>query len=467
VGYLALTALSLSSLSGFAYDEVYEDDGRRRPAYELLQRRLGWDPTYPPRAVAERLGRNPLGDDHAVLPVPLALGSDDYRVITDGVAQRARALQAFYVDAFLGEQQYLHSGTSLTSKLLDEMLAAVGMSVDYFRVWWQDHDRAEARFVYGPDLVRSQTGRWVVLEDNVGCVGGCADAHYVTDAYFRAADAPIDPPQVDLVRAIEHWLATLKLAPDDPGVVAVLSDGDTLREYVPARFEEDKRRAELLRGMGIAVIDDDAFEKACRQAHTYPNALTAIVNIGVISPETWPVFRDVAFGQRHTPILNAPGTVVLGHKALLPYVDDMTRFYLDEDPILGSPETLLLRQRGLPDDVEDWVVKTATGCRCDGVFVLRWQQPDKVAALGQLVRHSWTSQASVAQRYVEPSRIVTGGEAGATYRVEVRALAYVTGWQEVVVSEQTVGKLAASDPPGLLNDVFRHASYAAVIRSDS
>jgi hypothetical protein len=445
-----------------AYDEVFDAGGRRRLPYHRLQSRLGWDPISPPESVEGRLRDRPLGDDHSLLPVPLVLDEEDQRTLTHGVGQRARALQAFYADAFLGDQSYLGSGTSLTARLLDEILAAVGTSVSYFRSWWKGHDATEIRFVYGPDLVRDSAGRWQVLEDNVGCVGGCADAHYVTDAYAQAVGPALARRRPDLSQAVANWLGTLGLAPDDPGVVALVTDGDSLDEYLPTRFDEDDRRATLLRDLGLNVVDDAELGRACQTARG-SSALKAIVNIGVFSPATWELFRDLAFGQRHTPSLNAPGTIVLGHKALLPYVDEMIGFFLDEEPILGSPRTLLLRTDDLPPDVDNWVVKTGIGCRGDGVFVLRWQQPDQLSALEAVVRGSWPDRAAVAQQYVEPSRIATDVRTAASYRVEVRALGYVTGWQQVQVSEQSVAKLVPDEPPGLLNDVFQHASYAPVV----
>lgn len=445
------------------YDEVCDDHGQRRPAYQRLESRLGWDPINPPDSVLQRLSGRPLGDDHSVLPVPLVLGDEDHRTLADGVAQRARALQMFFADTFLGEQGYLSSGeTSLTVALFDEMLAAVGTSVDYFRTWWRGHQPTEIRFVYGPDIVRDETGRWVVLEDNVGCVGGCADAHYVTKAYAQLTCPALPQSPPDLSRIVKEWLHTLGLAPDEPGVVALVTDGDSLGEYLPRRFHEDDRRAALLRDIGVAVLSDARFAETCRAA-TGTGKPKAIVNLGVFSATSWELFRDVAFGQHHVPTLNAPGTIVLGHKALLAYLDEMIAFYLGEEPILGTPQTLLLRTGELPRDLDKWVLKTAIGCRGDGVFVLRWQPPAQLSALKEMVRGSGPGQAAVAQRYVEPSRIAVGGATAARYRVEVRSLGYVTDWQHVAVSEQSVGKLVSDEPPGRLNDVFQHASYAPVI----
>ena len=445
------------------YDEVRGADGRLRPSYGRLEQRLGWDPACPPTAVRERIARRPLGDDHSVAPVPLALSETDHRTLYDGVAQRARTLQQFYVDSFLGEQAYLHSGTPLTPALLDEMMSVIGTSVDYFRAWWRGHDPNEVRFVYGPDLVRDPGGRWRIIEDNVGCVGGCADSHFVSAAYRQAAIDPERQPAPELSRAVSSWLDSLSLAPGDPGVIALVSDGDSLDEYLPATFAEADRRARLMRDLGIAVLDDHEFEQACQRGQRRPDALRAVLNIGVTTGTTWPLLRDVAFGQRHAPMLNAPGTIVLGHKALLPFVDDMIGFYGLGQPLLTTPHTTLLTDGLLPEGDGDWVVKTATGCRCDGVFVLRWQQPNALEDLRRALRGSWPANAAVAQQYVEPSRLTLDGDCPCSYRVELRAPAYVTGWQQVSVSRQVVANLVPDDPPGRLNDLFNGASYGAVI----
>ena len=77
----------------------------------------------------------------------------------------------FFADVFLGEGRYLHSGTELTESLLDDILASIGTSLTQLRQWWIGHDPETVRFVYAPDLVREPSGRWVVIEDNIGCVG--------------------------------------------------------------------------------------------------------------------------------------------------------------------------------------------------------------------------------------------------------------------------------------------------------
>jgi uncharacterized circularly permuted ATP-grasp superfamily protein len=449
--------------AGPPYDEAFDDSGRPRPAYVALARRLRWDPLHPPGAVVQRLRGQPLGDDHRMLPVPLALDDAEYRSeIQAGIAQRARALQMFFADVVLDEGRYLHSGTELTRSLLDEILASEGTSLNELRHWWSGHNPSDIRFVYGPDLAREPSGRWVVLEDNVGCVGGCADSFYVFEAYQRATGLPAGPcSRPDLAFAVSRWLESLGVAPHEPGVLALLSDGDYLDVYLPTRYEEDDRRIRLVQQLGVQIVDDDDFARLCEGGVP----LKAIVNIGVPSSRTWSLTLNVAFGQHKVPILNAPGTSVLGNKALLPFVSEMVEFYCREDAILQVPPTVLLRDGLLPTDHDGWVVKAAAGCQGTGVFILRAQAPDSLDAVRASIRTSWPTEAAVAQRYIELSRLWTARPSGAhTYRVEVRALAYVLGWQDVFAGEQSLGKLVSSSTPGELNNVARGGSYVPVIR---
>lgn len=461
-----MTLLTADTWNGCPYDEALDDDGHYRPAYEALRQRLGWDPLCPPSAVVERLSGQPLGDDHQLVPVPLALPDSEYRQeIQAGVAQRARALQMFFADVFLGEGRYLRSGTELSESLLDDILASVGASLAQLRQWWIGDDRETLRFVYAPDLVREPGGRWIVIEDNVGCVGGCADSYFVLETYIQATGlsaARLFPP--DLSHALRLWLDTLGLAPGDAGVVAMLSDGDALAAYLPKRFKEDRRRIQLVRQLGVQIIDDAEFERVC-QGPDARARLKAVVNLGVPSRKTWWLIHDVAFNQLRVPLLNSPGTLLLGHKAFLPFVEEMVSFYCGEEPILQSPPTRLLRDGLLPKDLDNWVLKTATGCQCDGVFVLKSQPPAQLKELKGLVQGSWPKNPAIVQRYVEPSRlrIVKPGR-GKTYDVELRALAYVIGWQHVFVGEYSIGKLVLTGNSNRVQTVFSGGSYGPVVR---
>ena len=55
-----------------------------------------------------------------------------------------------------------------------------------------------------------------------------------------------------------------------------------------------------------------------------------------------------AYRAGHVTIANAIGTGIADDKSIYPYVPDMIRFYLGEEPLLVNVPTRILRQ---PDDL--------------------------------------------------------------------------------------------------------------------
>jgi len=244
----------------------------------------------------------------------------------------------------------------------------------------------------------------------------------------------------------------------------MLSDGDALAAYLPKQFKEDGRRIQLVAQLGVQVIDDLEFERICASPETRAY-LKAVINLGVPSRNTWWLIHDVAFNQLRVPLLNSPGTLLLGHKAFFPFVGEMISFYCGEDPILQSPPTYILRNGLLPKDVDNWVLKTATGCQGDGVFVLKSQAPDRIEEIRSLVQSSWAKTLPIMQRHVELSRLrVEGLDSDNTYDVELRALAYIIGWQQVFVGEHSIGKLVLTGSSNRVQTVFSGGSYVPIVR---
>lgn len=423
------------------YDELVDSAGRPRAPYAELAHRLGWDPRRPPETVTRSLAGQPFGDSTRVMPIPLVLASAEHRdQIQAGVTQRARALQQFFADVVLEDGRFLSAGAGLTESLLDAILASEGTSLQELRGWWAGQSHDSIRFVYGPDLVRDPGGRWVVLEDNVGCVSGCADSFLALDAYVTTCGLP---PQAshrpDLLVAVERWLDHLQLKPNDPRVVALLTDAHGARWSGGVRFQEDVRRQQIVRQLGVRVVDNADLEQIAGASGCGLTLLRAIFNIGVPSTETWPMLLEAFFGDSRVPLFNAPGTSVLGNKAFLPFVGHMITFYGDEEALLDAPPTTLLTDGLLPDDPDGWVVKVAAGCGGAGVFELRSQSPEQLRSIEEMLEGSWPARAAIAQRRVELSRLAFGD--GNRYLVEMRAVGYVLGWQDVFSGDQCLARL--------------------------
>ena len=415
-----------SSPEPVSYDEARDSNGLPRPSYEQIGRRLGWDPLDPRATLAAHFGERLFTDDTPVLAVPVVLDDDECRRIEAGVAQRTRALQQFFSDVVLGDSTFLRGHSELTASLLDEILVSEGMPLDEVRQWWKGHDPSAICFVHAPDLMRDPSGRWVVIEDNVGCVTGCVDSHLISQAYNQATGLDDSSSTPDLAGVVERWLSSLGFAPTDPGVVAMMSDGAAAHCRDAMRFNEDDRRIELMQQIGVRVVEGAELDELCASAK-----LKAMVNIGVPSSmEQMISLCDDVFGSQRVPFFNAPGTGLLGNKALLPFITDMVRHYTRRgtaaavranqtrtrrSPSCGPRELgaqdrcRLPGHRGLHPALADRREFGSTSSRC-----LRHRGP---------TRQPWPSNA------IDASRLCTTGEVAVQYVVEVRAIAYALGWQ--------------------------------------
>jgi uncharacterized circularly permuted ATP-grasp superfamily protein len=418
------------------YGEIFTAEGHLRAPYVELARRLGTDPLRPAASAWNRLRDRPFGDDARILPVPWVLDGGEYACVVErGTAQRARALQMFFADLVLGPGRFMEA-TSLTDERLQATMRSHGTSLEELRALWSGHDAEEIRFVYGPDLARGPDGRWLLLEDNVGCVGGSADAHHVWKVYLEAVathshSLPAAVP--DLQTALRKWLDRLEPRSTTGGVVALLGcfdHGDGLRSVL---IREDIRQRLILEQAGVWVAERDRLHALLSQNSA--GGVRAILNLDGGSQLIEDAFRC------RTPSFNAPGTEILGSKALLAHTDEMISFFLREQPVIATAPTYVCEGGMLPDEQGDWVVKSADGRQGNEVFMLHGQPAERRSAICNLVGTSWPDRLFVAQRRVEPSRLLgTDSDSWAAPSAELRPVTYVVGWADVHVSARPVGK---------------------------
>lgn len=442
-------------MDGRWFDEVFDQNDELRPTYASLRRRAGHDPLWPTSEVAERLRNSPMGDDARILPVPLVVDDAVFRrTIETGVRQRAHLLQQLFGDVVLGAARVLDAGLGMDEKLLGEILELEGTTLPQLRELWKGRDFEDIRFVYAPDLLHDPNGRWIVLEDNVGCVAGPGDATAVADLYRAAtgltACPDCDHPS-DLATAVQQWLG--RVGEESRAEVAALLGCEAGGPWA-LRVDENARRKQVVDELGIPVIS------RCELDEGPAREIDVLVNFDPFVSWTGNLSR--------TAFLNAPGTGFLGNKALLPFTDEMTRFYLQEEPILPIPETRLLTDGRLPDNTDEWVVKSSNGSAGYDVFILGRQPAFRLELLAERLRAEWTGAAAIAQRYVEHSRIGSGGpHSWDWYRPEIRLVCYVTGWQAGYVGRHPLGKAISVYDSRRLNNTSQGACYLPVVRERS
>jgi hypothetical protein len=289
------------------YNETHDHNGYKRFQYSALERRTSARVTAPTAQLVDCLRLPGVAGSEGIHSIPLVLDEGEWRnILAPGVLQRAFALQALFADIAYG-QNALVSGGMLQETEVQQVLASEGVDYREFRTFWQTQPKDQIRFVYGPDVVRDPTGSWLVLEDNLGCVGGVESAKVVLDTYLRTANVFVDtaiPHTSGLGAAIDAFLHHVGIDTAHggvygiPGIPAPPSD---------ARYGyETAWKSKTLEARGIVVTQPEEFF----ETRVEPASVSAIVNLsGTLGQAYGRLVRST--GHKAVPIFGAPYTGVV------------------------------------------------------------------------------------------------------------------------------------------------------------
>jgi uncharacterized circularly permuted ATP-grasp superfamily protein len=345
------------------YDEAYEPNGRARAHYAELLDGLD-DPGALAARVKERLrgrgvefGAAPDGI-FALDPVPRVLTAEEWSELQLGVGQRLKALDAFVADVY-------GDGRALAQGVVPR--AAVEGSPHYEPRMRGAPVRRWISFA-GLDVVRCADGRFRVIEDQVRMASGLA---YAVVARETLRDLlPVAPPSPDLSPAYGELALALRdssalpeprvaLLTEGPGAAAWWEHSLLARELCAtivtlADLElRDGRLVAWIDGRPQAVdvlyqrTDEDRFSGTPLELLVEPAARGALA------------------------VVNAPGAGVADDKVVHAYVDDLVRFFCDEEPLLPSVTSV---PAASVDDLDAFVVKPRGEMGGDDVVV--WRDAD-------------------------------------------------------------------------------------------
>lgn len=372
------------------YDEMFAAPGYIRPGYKAF---ADWLHRHPEedlaqkRAEADWLFRR-VGITFAVygdkegaerlIPfdiVPRIIPASEWDMVSRGLKQRALALNLFLHDVY-HEQHILKAGVIPPEQILtnqDYQVAMQGLTLPN-KVY---------SHISGIDLVRDDKGDYFVLEDNLRTPSGVS---YMLENRKMMMRLFPELFASHAVAPVEHYpdllLETLReAAPSgthDPTVV-VLTPGRYNSAYFEHAFLAQQMGVELVEGPDLFVKDGyvnlrttsgprrvDVIYRRIDDAFLDPLAFRSDSVLGV--PGLLSVYR-----AGRIAITNAVGTGVADDKSIYPYVPDMIRFYLSEEPILNNVPTWQLRK---PNECEhvlanlaDLVVKEVHGSGGYGMLV--------------------------------------------------------------------------------------------------
>ncbi|HEX6582841.1 MAG TPA: circularly permuted type 2 ATP-grasp protein [Thermoleophilaceae bacterium] len=354
------------------YDEAYEDSGEPRPHYAQVLERLG-DPGEAAAEVKRRLRERgvrfgaPPDDTVALDPVPRILTQPEWSELQAGIGQRLLAMEAFVADAY-GEGRVFEAGV-----LAREDVEASPHYEPAMR------GVAPPRWISfaGLDVVRCEDGRFRVIEDQVRMPSGIAYAVAMRETLRDVLH--VEPPQPDVSLVFgELALAFQDAAPpgvDEPRMVT-LSEGPSA-----AAWWEHQRLARELCAPVVSIAD---LEHRDGRLVAWLDGRPRAVDVVYLRTEE-ARFTDehgepTAIGEAllapaaagAVAVVNAPGSGIADDKFVHGHVDELIRFYLDQEPLLPSIPSRLVE----PDDELDDLVVKPRG-EMGGEDVVIWRDADE------------------------------------------------------------------------------------------
>lgn len=393
--------------SGRFLDEAFDADGTVRELYrELLAGYEDADLPARAEAIAVELAERGVafgGDDgwpFLVDQVPRLIAADEWAWLEAGLRRRAATLEAFVADMH-GPRRCIADGV-VPPTVLDGC-PFHERDLDGLP------DPPTARVtIAGMDLVRDDDGELLVLEDNCRTPSGLAYALAAADA-VRARH---DPPRGlrDYRGALRRTLRTMLDAALPPAAPAdactvMLSDGPANTAWWEHRTLAELSGADLLLTDEL-VLDGDLLRS--RDSGRPIGVAYRRTNIDRLRDDDG---RPTALGELMLRplqagtlvVLNAFGTGIADDKRVHAHVDELTRYYLGEEPIVRSVPSLDLTSPGALeqalDRAADLVFKPRDGHGGHGVVIGPAASDAELAALRATVTaqpEGWIAQECVS-----------------------------------------------------------------------
>jgi uncharacterized circularly permuted ATP-grasp superfamily protein len=344
-----------------AFDEMREAGGDLRPQYralaetlaslpadELQLRKQSADLAFLTQGITFTVYGRDEGTER-IFPydlLPRLVTAAEWDRIERGLTQRITALNLFLRDVY-------SDGKILNDRVVPSELV---YSCKHYRR--QMRGLQVPRNVYiavvGSDLLRLNTGEFVVLEDNLRVPSGVS--YMLTNRRVMKRTFPLLFQSYG-VKPIEHYpqvlLATLRsLAPEgrpEPNIV-LLTPGVFNSAYFEHTYLARQMGVDLVEGRDLVTHDNIV----------YMRTTDGLKRVDVIYRRVDDDFSDPlifrsdsslgcsglfnAYRAGNVTVANAFGTGLADDKAVYAYVPDIIRYYLNEDAILPNVKTYLLSE---------------------------------------------------------------------------------------------------------------------------
>ncbi len=307
--------------------------------------------------------------------IPRIITAAEWSSIEEGLKQRTRALNLFLSDLY-------HDRRVVKDGVVPPDLVLEGK--DYLpELSGIDPPRAIYTHIGGIDLIRDESGRYLVLEDNLRTPSGVS--YMIENRVIERHVLPEFFAQYR-VRRVEHYPALLlqalrSLSPRLPNEaeVVLLTPGPYNSAYFEHTFLAKEMGVELVEGRDLVAVDDVIYmktTKGLRQVDVvYRRIDDAFLDPSCFRSDSVLGVAGIidAWRAGNVAIANAPGAGIADDKAVYPFVPDIIRYYLGERPILENVPTYQMvrpdERAFVLDNLKTMVVKEVSGSGGHGMLM--------------------------------------------------------------------------------------------------
>ena len=372
------------------YNEMVDAEGGVRPHYQGYDQ---WLKATPPERIERKRAEGDLafhrvgitfavyGEESGkerLIPfdiIPRIIPSAEWEAMQGGLRQRVTALNMFLHDIY-HDQEILKAGKIPAEQVLNNA---------QYRPVMQGVDLPGNIYAHiaGVDVVRAGAGECYVLEDNLRVPSGVSYMLEDRKMMMRLfpelfAKHKVAPVQHYPDMLLEKLRAVAPQGVSDPTVV-VLTPGAYNSAYFEHTFLAQQMGVELVEGRDLFVKDEVVYMQTT-QGPERVDVIYRRIDDDFMDPL---VFREDstlgvpgilrAYQAGNVTLANAVGTGVADDKSIYPYVPEMIRFYLGEEPRLNNVPTHMCRK---PDELKyvlehlpELVVKEVHGAGGYGMLV--------------------------------------------------------------------------------------------------
>jgi uncharacterized circularly permuted ATP-grasp superfamily protein len=341
---------------------------RKRAEADLIFRRVG---------ITFAVYGNEAGTER-VIPfdiIPRMITAREWAHMEAGLVQRVRTLNMFIHDIY-HDQNIVKAGIIPPEQIFRNAqyrpeMQGISVASDIYA------------HIAGVDIVRAGQGEFYVLEDNLRVPSGVSYMledrkmmmRLFPELFARHQVAPV-AHYPDML--LDNLRSVAPIGVTDPTVV-VMTPGMYNSAYFEHAFLAQQMGVELVEGQDLFVNDNAVYMRTTRgpkrvdviyrridDDYMDPLAFRADSTLGV--PGLLSVYRS-----GRVTLANAIGTGVADDKSIYPFVPDMVRFYLSEEPILNNVPTYQCRKKDelsyVLANLSELVVKEVHGAGGYGMLV--------------------------------------------------------------------------------------------------